>query len=204
MISFELASTLVSVVALTISVYTAYRTFFARFQATVYVRPRIILTRINNLPTLMTGCEIVNSSPKSGLIDDVLITIRFRQSNGRGLDRYTFYPSLVRDDFNIFKTYSEIDFEPFQSISVPANARLVKYIAFNSGSDSFTPSSGKAEIDLRFRCSGNRKWERLINKSITLDINDESSSIWSNPQGRTIMLETIENFQHRNQILENI
>ena len=46
--------------------------------------------------------------------------------------------------------------------------------------------------------------EIIVNGSITLEINDESAQIWGDPKGNSIMLETIENFSYRNNLLNNM
>jgi hypothetical protein len=199
---FELLSIILALLALLVSAFTAYVTFLAKFKGEVFVKPRIILTRINTQPVIVTGCEMSNSSSKSGAIDDMILLLKYRQTNNRSVNRYTFYPILVREEFSIFKTYQpEIDFDPFQSISISANTRLVKYIVFSPSTDSFSPSIGQGELELWFRYFGDRKWRISQNNKVTLEIDDKSLGIWSNPQGKSVMIETVENYKHRDDLL---
>jgi len=110
----------------------------------------------------------------------------------------------LREDFNIFKTYQEIDFEPFQSISLAGNTRLVRYIVFSPSTDVFSPSSGKGKLELWFRYFGDKTWQSSENKKVTLEIDDNTLGIWSDPQGKSFMIETIENYQYRDELLEKM
>lgn len=204
MTSFELLSIVIAVLALVISAFTAYATFLVKFKAEIFIKPRIILTRINKQPVIVVGCELSNSSAKSGAIDDVVLLMKYRQSNNKGVNRFTFYPILIREDFSIFKTYQEVDFEPFQSISLSANTRLVRYVVFSPSTDVFSPSLGKGELELWFRYFGDRKWHNSKNKKVTLEIDENTLKIWSDPQGKSIMIETVENYKYRDDLLEGM
>jgi hypothetical protein len=204
MTSFELISIILATFALVISTFTAYVTFLVKFKGEVFIKPRIILTRINDQPVIVVGCEMSNPSTKSGAIDDIVLLMKYRQSNNKSVNKYTFYPILLREDFSIFKTYQEIDFEPFQSISLAGNARLVRYIVFSPSTDVFSLSSGKGKLELWFRYFGDRTWQSSENKKVTLEIDDNTLGIWSDPQGKSFMIETVENYQYRDELLEKM
>jgi hypothetical protein len=204
MSNFELLSLIIAVLALLISAYTAYVTFIVKFRGEVFIRPRVILTRINKQPAIVIGCELSNSSTKSGSIDDIIFLMKYRQANNRGTNRYTFFPILVREDFSIFRTYQENEFEPFQSLSIPSNTRLVRYIVFTPSINNFSPSSGAGEIKFLFRYFGDKKWQSSRNNTVTLEIDDNTLQIWSDPQGKSVMIETVENYKHRDNLMENM
>ncbi len=201
---FEVLSIIIAIFALIISAFTAYATFLVKFRGAIFLKPRLILTRINQQPAIVVGCELSNSSTKSGAIDDMILFIKYRQDNNKSVNRYTFYPILIREDFSIFKTYQENDFEPFQSISIPANARLVKYIVFTPSSHNFSPSVGRGDLELWFRYFGEKKWQTSENNRVTLEIDNNTSGIWSDPQGKSVMIETVENSKYRDNLLEGM
>lgn len=148
---FELLSIFISLVAVIISGITAYETFFINFKTEVFLRPRVILNRIDGKLAIVLGCEFFNKGAQSGLIDDIVLTVKYKQKNPRVIEKYIFFPVLSRVDYNIYKIYQQIDFEPFQSISIPAKSRLVKYIVFNPSNENFSASVGEANIALFFR-----------------------------------------------------
>ncbi len=165
MTTFQSLTVIISTLALIISAITAYKTFFVKFKVEIWLKPRIILTAYSDKPVIVIGCELSNSSTKSGSIDDTVLAIRYRQNSSGVIERYTFFPNLVRNDYNVFKIYQDTDFEPFSSISILAKSRLVKYITFSPTNESFSPFNGTAEIKLFFRNSGQARWKSSNNKA---------------------------------------
>ena len=202
MTTFQFLTVFISTLALILSAITAYKTFFAKFKVEVWLKPRIILTAYSGKPVIVIGCELSNGGTKTGSIDDIVLAIRYRQNSPRIIERYTFFPILARDDYNIFKIYQESDFEQFSSISVLAKSRLVKYIIFSPSNDSFSPFKGTAEIKLFFRSSGETRW-KYSNNQATLEIKQEDVNTWSNPQGQSVMIETEENLNNKVKLLES-
>lgn len=80
-------------------------------------------------------------------------------------------------------------------ISVLPKSRLVKYITFS-------PFKGTAEIKLFFRNSGETKWKCSNNKA-SLEIRQEDVDKWSDTQGQSIVIETIENIDNKVKLLES-
>ena len=114
----EILSITISILALIISGITAYRTLFAKFKSEIYVRPRVFLSRLNKAPCVVAGCEISNQGAHPGSLDDIVLRIKYRQhSTAQGtksINTYTFLPTLLREEYNVFRVYEESDFEPFQ------------------------------------------------------------------------------------------
>lgn len=203
MSTFQFISLILSVVALSISGFTAYATFLVDFRIEVLVRPRIILSRFNGQPVLVLGCDLINPTSKAGAVDDIILLIKYRQNGNRGINRYTFFPILYRDNFSISKRYNEEDLEVFQSISISPKSRTTKYIVFNSSTDNFSPVVGQGEIEVFFRYSRNKKWHKNI-EAVTLEIDKSVCEIWTDPQGKSYMIETVENYKHRDFLLDDM
>lgn len=204
MTTFELLTLIISILALIVSIFTAYKTFVTKFKPEIFMKPRIILTRINQKPAIAVGCEIANSSNKPGLIEDIMLLIKYKNEQTRGINSYTFFPIIVRADFNINKTYQVSDFEPFQAISVSANYRVVQYILFSPETNGFSPSPGKWELKILFRNFDSNKWQSFKNNTATLQIVEAQSNIWANPQGENIMIETVENYKYRDRLMDTV
>ncbi len=159
----EILAIFISLLALILSFVTAYRTLFARFRGEIFLKPRTILTSVKQGPSkqgpsIVVGCEISNTSAQSGAIDDFILQVKHRQQDVKGINTYSFFPILSRDDYSIYEHYEETDFEPFQSISVPVNSRLTKYIVFSPSDTNFSPLSGEIKLQLFSRSYNSRKW----------------------------------------------
>jgi len=205
----EIVSTAISILALIISGIAAYRTLFARFRSEIYVRPRIFLSRLNKAPCIVVGCEISNQGACPGSIDDIVLRVKHRQhgvwqGTTKSINTYTFLPTLVREEYSLFKPYQESDFEPFQSVALSANTRLTKYIVFSPSDEAgFSPSTG--EIELRFfkRNSQESSW-REVRTRLQIPIDENAANIWGDPDGKSIMLEVTEHNRLRANLMERI
>lgn len=202
MTTFQFLTVCISTLALTLSAITAYKTFFARFKVEIWLKPRVILTTYSEKPVIVIGCELSNGGAKTGAIEDLVLAIRYRQNSSRAIERYTFFPILARDNYNVFKIYQEIDFEQFSSISVLAKSRLVKYITFEPSNNSFSPFEGIAEIKLFFRSSGETKWQSSNNQA-SLEVKQQDVENWTDPEGQSVMIETEENLNNKVKLLES-
>jgi hypothetical protein len=201
---FEGLSLIVATLALLASGLTAYETFYARFKCSFFIKPRVVLTQVGNSPALVVACEVINSGIRSGSIDDVVLVVKNKPKSSRSIDRYTFFPKLMRNTYNVFKNYGQDDFEPFQTIQLTAKSRFSTHIVFVSANDNFTPSIGEMTIQLFFRASRSKKWQGSQNLEI-LEIDQESQSLWtdtSNP--RSIMIETRGNYENRDKLMEEV
>jgi hypothetical protein len=201
---FELLSIVMALLALAVSAITAYETFYSKFKCEFFVKPRIVLTQISGSPALVVGCEIMNTGTRFGAIDDIVLAVRYKQNSTRSIDRYTFFPKLMRDTYSVFENYRQESFEPFQTIALTARSRFAKYIVFTSANDNFKPSTGEISVELFFRVSGGKSWKNSMNVQI-LEIDRESLELWidsNNP--KSIMLETMSNYKERDRLMENL
>jgi len=199
----EIIASTISLLALLISVVTAYRTFFAKFQAGVYMLPRVALTRINKTPCIVIGCEITNSGAKSGAVDDIILISKYRQKDTKSINTFTFLPLLIRDDYSVFKTYTESDFEPFQSIVIAANSRVTRYIVFGPSNKSFSPLPGEVELHVYSRSANETEWQKASGNA-SFPVDDLSASVWSSSENKSIMTDTIENDDLRQKLMERL
>jgi hypothetical protein len=201
---FQGLSLIIATTALFISGLTAYKTFYAKFKCDFFMKPRVVLTLVGNSPALVISCEIINSGNCFGSIDDIVLSVNTKQSSTRSIDRYTFYPKLMRDTYNVFKNDAEDDFEPFQTIPLTAKSRLSTHIVFISPNGNFIPSVGEMTIELFFKVSGNKKWQSAQNTEI-LDIDQDHQSLWTNADNpRSVIIETRRNREDRDKLMEDV
>lgn len=203
MSSFEAISASIALLALTVSAVTAYKTFYGKFKCEFFIKPRLILTQFKASPALVIGCEIMNSSTLSGAVDDVLLAIKYKAKSSGSTDKYTFLPKLLRDNYSVYKVYTDDDFEPFQTIALTAKSRFTKYVVF-SPANNFSPSEGDITLQLFFRVSGVEEWIGSNNIE-TLRIDEKSLESWIRPNNpESIMLETKSNFEGRCRFMDNM
>ncbi len=197
MTTFQILSIAISCLALFISIITAYNNFYTGFKCELFTQPRIILTQISGMPAIVIACSIINAGRRSGSIDDIVIMLNYKQNATRSVDRYTFFPKLLKDSYNIFETYTQKDFEPFQTISIGEKSKLEKYIVFTAASVSFQPSIGDIAVKLLFRLSGDRKWVSSKNQQ-NFTIDAESVKLWLNGN---VIIESNINYKYRDKLM---
>jgi hypothetical protein len=201
MTTFQEISILISFLALFISMITAYNNFYTGFKCELFTKPRIVLTQISGKPAIVIACDIINSGKKSGSIDDIVLKLIYKVSKSKSNDDYiessSFFPKLMRDSYNIFETYTQKDFEPFQTISIGEKSSLEKYIVFTAGSDSFKPSIGVMKVKMYFRLSENPKWVGSKNQQ-NFTIDAESVELWSDGN---VIIESNINYEYRNNLM---
>jgi len=204
MTTAQIISSLIAFFALLISFITAYKTFFSQFTSELFLRSRIILTKINDIPVIIIGCEMSNQGSKAGSIDDIVLKIKYRCGDGKNknINTYSFIPRLSREDYSIFKTYQESDFEPFQSIPLPAKSRLSRYIVFIPSNDGFSPSIGSMEINIFRRNFNCNEWNKSY-ESLNIDLDEDTVTVWKGPSGKGIIIEATENLKYREKLMES-
>jgi hypothetical protein len=201
---FQGLSLIIATLALFISGLNAYKTFYAQFKCDFFIKPRVILNQFGNSPALVIACEIMNSGARSGSIDDVVLAVKTKQAATRSIDRYTFFPKLMRETYSVFKNYTQDDFEPFQTIPLTAKSRLSTHILFISANGNFVPSVGEMTIQLYFKVSGSKKWQISQNMEM-LEIDQESQILWTDANNpRSIMIETRGNYEDRDKLMEEV
>jgi hypothetical protein len=162
----DIATIVLSAVAILISLYTAYRSFLARFTGKVWISNRVALTNIDKIPSLGIATFFENNGAKAGLLDDLRIIIEQKDS----ATTFIFYPLLMRSDYSIFKDYSESDWFPFSTILIQPKTRTERYLLFKPLNDYFQTRAGKMIISLDVKWYQKEKWERVSQKmSFTLD-----------------------------------
>lgn len=199
----EIISTAISFFALSISAYTAYKTILARFKAEVLLKPRAALTNYDGKPCIVVGFDISNLGARTGAIDDFVLLVKYKQQSPKGINSLTFLPILIRDDYSVFKTYDRIDFDPFQSISVPKESKITKYVVFTPTDGNFLPSAGSIELQVYFRESGSSKFKKT-DQSLNFSIESEIAEIWESQTGKSILLESKENDQLRENLMNDL
>ena len=203
MTTSEIISSVISLLALTISGITAYRTLFAQFRGKIFLKPQIFLVHPPQGPSIVIGCEIINPGAKPGAIDDLYLLVKCRHRDTGSINSYSFLPLFLRDSYSILKPYQESDFESFQSISVPTNSRLTRYVVFNANSANFLPQPGEIELQLFSRCSRSNIWEKA-DGIVNIEIDQGMVSIWDNPQGQSVIVESKEMEKLRDEIMRKV
>jgi hypothetical protein len=197
--TFQIVSIGISFLALMISLITAYNNFYTGFKCELFMQPRIILTQVSGMSAIVIACEIINSGRRSGSIDDIVLMIKYKQTATRSVDRYTFFPKLMKASYNIFETYTQKDFEPFQTISIGEKSRLEKYVIFTAANANFQPLVGDIAVKLFLRLSGDRKW--IGSKSQQdFSISAESLNLWL--KGKAI-IEANTNYEYRDNLMND-
>ena len=173
----DMATITVSLLALLISLYTAYKTFLAKFTGRVWFSNRIVLTHIDNVLSLGLACFFENSGAKPGILDDLRARVEQVDS---GTATY-FYPLLMRNDYSIFKSYSESDWYPFSMVSLPPNFRAEKYLLLKPLNDNFAALEGDMNITLEVRWHENNRWA-IISPTLAFDLTNELVNKWRSPE----------------------
>lgn len=199
----EIISAVISFVALVVSGYTAYKTILARFRGEVLLKPRAVLTNFDEKPCIVVGCDVSNLGAMSGSIDDFVLAVKYKQQTSKSINSLTFLPLLLRDDYSVFETYERTDFEPFQSISIPKESRLTKYIVFTPSDGKFSPSAGNIELQVYFRDSNSSEFAK-VKRTLNFLISDDAVKIWSTQTGKSILLESQENDKFREKLMDTI
>jgi hypothetical protein len=173
--------------ALIISLFTAYRTFMANFSGRIWFSNRIVLTHVDNIPSLGLACFFENKGARPGILDDLRAKIDPKDSG----TTYYFYPILFRNDYSIFKSYSESDWFPFSLIPLPPNYRSEKYILLKPMNDNFTCTQGELEISLEVRWYGKDKWVTVV-PVLTFLLSQEIAEKWNDPKSASIQITSLE------------
>jgi len=137
-----------------------------------------------------------NQGSKAGSIDDIVLKIKYRcgDSKTKNINTYSFIPRLSCEDYSIFKTYQESDFEPFQSIPLPAKSRLTRYIVFIPSNDGFSPSIGSMEINIFRRNFNCNEWNKS-HESLNIDVDEDTVTVWKGQSGKGVIIEVTNTIQ---------
>ena len=175
----EIVSSILSILALTISGITAYLTLLSRFRATVLPKRRSIFTQVEGVPCIVLECEFINDGAKPGSIEDVLLRMYHTET---GL-QVIFVPVLVRDHFNINQIYQATDFSAFSGISLGARQRREQFILFKPNQQNFEPSAEKVVVRTSICTNINtKKWLDSPTR-LSFNITDGVAKEWASPTG---------------------
>lgn len=202
MTAMDIVPIIISGVALIVSVVTAYRTHFARFRGQLFVEPRVMFSHFDTQPTIIIGCEVINRTTASGTIEDLVLVVKHRHKSTNNVNRYSFVPLLMRNDYDILREYSRQDFSHFKSITVPQNSQLTRYIVFEPTDDTFSPKSGDFEMQLYCRNLSEDDWTQTMPATFVVSLDDDLANRWSNKQG--IMTEKIAASRLRNKLMDRL
>jgi hypothetical protein len=199
----ELISGTLALLALIISSITAYRTLFSRFSGEVFLKAHAVFIKTQSGPSIVIGCEFENSGAKSGSVEDLIIKLIYHQRKNSGINSYAFLPFLMRQDYNVLRSYSlETDLEPFHAIPIAAKSHSTQYILFRPSDDNFFPVAGDFEILLYSRNSGSKSWK--LSKKLCYDVENEQIEIWTSQNGKGILLEARQYLAEREKLLVKV
>jgi len=176
MTEFELTSIILSGLAIIISGLTAFKTLLSRFNGKVSFSNTLSMLKIDNIPSIGLAAFFENIGAKAGSLDDLRLHVK---NIGNGSE-YDFYPILMRNDYNIYKSYKTIDWYVFSSILLEGKSSVEKYILFKPLYDEFKTSPGIISVRLDVKWCNKNKWS-MINPIFTFDLSKELSDSWANP-----------------------
>jgi hypothetical protein len=203
MTAAEFISSVIAFGAVVVSLISVYRAFFVGFLAEVSPESRVVLSHHSQNPSLVIGCELSNLGARSGAIDDMLLKVRHNPEVTTTTTEYWFKPYLLREDYNVYVPYDDnTDYRPFQSIFVPRNSSLIRYIVFIPlYTGKFSPESGNMELHLFSRESGKDVF-REVKRTISFSITQSVADVWRDPVGQSLMIDTVENTDLRKRHIE--
>lgn len=195
----EIVSSLLSIIALTISGITAYLTFFAKFKAVFWVKRRVILTKIQDVPHVVLECEFFNEGAKQGSVEDIILTITHNETG----NEFKFLPQYARDQYNIFSEYKLSDFSNFSGVSLKPKDRKAVYIAFKPTLDkNFSPpQSGTFAIYIA--ASDGKTDYQMKASTFSIPITKEIVEQWIGNSAQALQVEAIELAQSRQKYFGN-
>jgi len=195
----EIVSSVLAVLALIISGITAYLTFFSKFKAIFWVKRRVILTKIQDIPHVVLECEFFNEGAKQGSVEDIILTIIHNETG----NEFKFLPQYARNQYNIFSEYKLSDFSNFSGISLKPKDRKELYIAFKPTLDkNFSPPhSGTFAIYIA-ASDGNTDY-RMKASTFSIPITKEIVEQWVGSSAKALQVEAIELAKSRQRYFGN-
>lgn len=185
----EIITIIFSFIALLVSFYTAYRSFWARFSGKVWCSNRIALIHSDGIPSLGLACFFENIGAKPGILDDMRVKVDLKEVG----TSYYFYPLLMRNEYSIYKPYSVDEWYPYGMISMPPLYRAEKFIILKPQDDKFKAAIGTMTLRLEVRWSGQSRWTSVEELSFNLDQtatdkwNDSTAPSWQVTSNSVLM-----------------
>ena len=158
MTTAEIVASLIAALSFVVSCVTAYKTLLARFSGKCGVSTRLILTHVDQTPSIGLACFFDNTGARPGVLDDLRLAVTHRQSGAK----YLFFPQLMRNDYSIYASYELQDWFPFSGISLSAQERIERYVLFKPLYDRFIAAEGHYEARLEVRWYKSDKWQPIV------------------------------------------
>jgi hypothetical protein len=130
---------------------------------------------------LVLECEFINDGAKPGVIEDLQIKLNSIETGSQTI----FKPFGVREQFSMDKDYQPDDFPLFSGILLGAKQCKEMYVAFIPNQPGFEPPTGLVRLRTY---SGNRQNSKKLFKSpvdMSLNLEENLSSIWKSSLGKT-------------------
>lgn len=189
----EIVSSFLAILALIISAITAYLTFFAKFKVVLWVKRRVILTKIQNMPHIILECEFFNEGAKQGSIEDIILTVIHDETG----NEFKFLPRYTRSQYNIFSEYKLSDFSTFSGVSLKPKDRKEFYIAFKPTLDkNFSPPQSGTCAIYTVASDGNTNFT-LNATTFSIPLTKEIVEKWIGESAESIQVEAIEIAKNR-------
>jgi hypothetical protein len=195
----EIVSSVLAIIALIISGVTAYLSFFAKFKVTFWVKRRVILTKIQDVPHVILECEFFNEGAKQGSVEDIILTIVHSETG----NEFKFLPQYARSQYNIFSEYKLSDFSNFSGVSLKPKDRKELYIAFKPTLDKnfLPPHSGTFAISTA-ASDGNTNY-MMTASTFTIPLTKEIVEQWIGESAKALQVEAIELAKSRQKYFGN-
>lgn len=199
---FEIITIILSLLAVGISLFTAYKTFTPSSKVDVYLRSRAVLSQSDTVPCLIIGFDISNTGSKAGSVEDITLVVKYTQRGNGSINRYSFIPYLTINDYNILQQYTVTDFQGFNSMLIPSNSRMTVYIIFLPSNGNFLPDVGEMELKAHYRLPNEIDW-RVADGESSFPIDDSQVNSWKTP-GKSITAGSASIAKHREQLMKKV
>ncbi len=189
----DVASIIVSIFSLLVSSFVAYRTLLWKFVGKVWYANAIVLTHIDGIPSIGIACFAENKGAQPGYLEDIRLEVVHTQTGSK----YLFYPMLVRDDYNIFESYTASAWYPFSGFYLIPRDSISEYVLFKPQNDRFAAEAGDYKIHMQIRWRNQTNWE-LLSSAINITINVEIASMWNDPDAPAYQVFSEQILERRN------
>lgn len=195
----DIVSNAIAILALIVSLVTAYKTLFARFNGNAWASNRFVLTKLDTIPSLGVACFCENLGARAGALDDLRLKVHHNETKST----FEFYPQLMRNDYSIYKSYKDADWFPFSRILLPPRQRMEKYVLFKPLNDQFTAQPGTYHVTLEARWDDGLGLEPSdgwndSDPAQTFTVSDQSAGNWANEAGLVWQVHSNELLAQRN------
>ena len=185
-----------------ISASTFYLSRLAKSSIKTSIKTRIGLTKIGAHFAVVAGFEFSNLGAQAGIIDDIVLLVKFDRIETIGIEAHHFMPLYTSENYNVNRKYKTEDFEQFQSITLEKDSRKTQYIVFLPNNDLFRPALGTLEVTFRFRLFDKKNWEES-KQSVFIEVNETALSNWQN-EDTSVMVSSAKSMQLRADLTKQV